>query len=521
MAEDQYTINGNVPGQAAFEAALNGWLERGHRITEVAFNDASFVLISGSLAWYSANLPEEMKSALFDRRASKRQVTKVQFGDSGLGEYDRWLVVADQWFASSGLDQTMINEMERFQKNAWSMDKLILGLGDNYVIYGDESVSVASTAENLEYGYSGGQNLFEKMDSLNIAGMAVGIIENNQLTSVRGYGTRDADTGRAVFAKTPFDTASLSKYVGALTMMKLVQAGDINLNTDAKDLANPGTPIGDWRDMVEADPDLYGVSAFLPWGLTLERLLSHTASLVPGGSSSFTNWPGMDPTRLDLLLGYQCNPACGYTNTVWYDPDLGLPGTNWQYAGAGYLLAEIACEQLTGQDFADLTETLVLDPLGMENSTFRQPLSPGFEARSSKWHDTNGNAVDHPHYPWQTAGGLFASAQDYLMVMIPLLNEGRDRHGNNFLQDSLVDEMLLDRVPGSGTWGLGVNISQNQVDETSGFFSHNGIHSGARTNMAGSPSMDSGIVVLINNGMNAADSFALEIIAKFRALQGW
>jgi CubicO group peptidase (beta-lactamase class C family) len=68
-----------------------------------------------------------------------------------------------------------------------------------------------------------------QMKTHHIPGLAVAITHNNQVLHVKGYSTANND--RPVTAQTQFLIASLSKSFTAVAVMRLVEAGQINLDS--------------------------------------------------------------------------------------------------------------------------------------------------------------------------------------------------------------------------------------------------------------------------------------------------
>ena len=51
-----------------------------------------------------------------------------------------------------------------------------------------------------------------------------------------------------------------------------------------------------------------------------------------------------------------------------------LPSLHWRYSGGGYTVMQQMLLDVTGKTFPKLMEEIVLTPLGMSSSTYRQPL---------------------------------------------------------------------------------------------------------------------------------------------------
>ena len=69
----------------------------------------------------------------------------------------------------------------------------------------------------------------EEMKVQRIPGLALGIVRDDRIAYVRGFGKAD-DSGRPVTPRTPFIIGSLSKSFTAMAIMQLVEAGKVELD---------------------------------------------------------------------------------------------------------------------------------------------------------------------------------------------------------------------------------------------------------------------------------------------------
>jgi CubicO group peptidase (beta-lactamase class C family) len=94
-------------------------------------------------------------------------------------------------------------------------------------------------------------------------------------------------------------------------------------------------------------------------------ILNHTAGF--GESYGHVYSPSDMPTLLQQLDGLKPETDAPVRVKM-------LPGSRFEYSNPGYLVLELLVEDVTGMSFADAMKSLVFTPLGMEHSTFLQPL---------------------------------------------------------------------------------------------------------------------------------------------------
>ncbi|MCE7032932.1 beta-lactamase family protein [Lysobacter sp. GX 14042] len=155
------------------------------------------------------------------------------------------------------------------------------------------------------------------------------------ITATATDGLADRATGREVTADDPVRIASISKLVTAIGVMRLVEAGTLDLDADVS------AALG-WTLRNPAYPDT---------PVTLRLLLSHRSSLTDEA-------------------GYWQTPLGGQLRGILDDPrawDSGHPpGTYFRYTNLNFPLVAQIMERATGERFDRLMDRLVLDPLGLD-----------------------------------------------------------------------------------------------------------------------------------------------------------
>jgi CubicO group peptidase (beta-lactamase class C family) len=108
-----------------------------------------------------------------------------------------------------------------------SLSIAVLGLLGLPTISGAQLTGAACTVDS---GRALRQRLPALMDSAMIPGLALAIIDGGRLVYSAGFGVRDSKGGRVSASRTVFEAASLSKPVIAYAALKLVDAGELDLD---------------------------------------------------------------------------------------------------------------------------------------------------------------------------------------------------------------------------------------------------------------------------------------------------
>lgn len=243
--------------------------------------------------------------------------------------------------------------------------------------------------------------------------------------------------GEPVDRNSVFQVASLSKWISAWGVMALVDAGRIALDAPVSSyLTRWNLPDGGF----DAD------------GVTVRRLLSHTAGLTDGlGYQGFE--PGERIQSLEESLTLAADPMPHASGAVIVGRE---PGSRWQYSGGGYTLLQLLIEDVTGESFESHMQRTVLDPLGMRDSTFDWTRAERSKLADS--YDVDSTRAPHRRYTALAAASLYTTASDltrFLEAHLPGANG--EPIGRNVLEASTVEQMWVPRASrlGRDIWGLG------------------------------------------------------------------
>ena len=303
-----------------------------------------------------------------------------------------------------------------------------------------------------------------------IPGVGLAIVADGRIDWAGGFGVRESRLADPVADETLFQAGSISKPVAALCGLRLVELGAIDLDVDVNDALRSWRipPNGDWQPRV-----------------TLRQLLSHTAGLTVHG---FPGYPlgGPTPSLIDVLEGR------GNTQPVRVRT---MPGLQFSYSGGGYTVLQQLVIDLTGRPFADVARELVLEPLGMEESTYEQPLPEAWRSRAATGHRTAGIPVQGRWhvYPELAAAGLWTTPRDLARFVIGV-QRAQDGAPDAILSRQIVDELLSPQAPNVSI-GLGLLL---EGEGRSRLFRHGGDDQGFVAMMVGSVECGFGAVAMTN-----------------------
>jgi len=247
-----------------------------------------------------------------------------------------------------------------------------------------------------------------------IAGATVAVVRDGGPFFVKGYGASDVRQQRPVSGdSTLFRVGSISKLFTWTAIMQLVEQGKLDLNTD----------INKYLDF--KIPETY------PQPITLTHVMTHTPGFEEDPRDLFTE----DSTHITPM---------GKWLPAHMPKRVRPPGTfasysNWATATAGYIV-----ERVSGMPFDTYVDKNILEPLGMTQTTTRQPLPGKYTAQMSRGYEWK-NGDFEPH-KWEIitgawpAGSVSASAADMAKFMIAHLNNG-EYNGKRILAPETAEKM--------------------------------------------------------------------------------
>jgi CubicO group peptidase (beta-lactamase class C family) len=368
--------------------------------------------------------------------------------------------------------------------------------------------------ETGDFDWGNSESIFKQMEQNGVPGVSIAIIQDFKIDWAKGYGVMEARGNQPVTSDTLFNAGSIAKPVSAAVALMLVEQGLLILDQDVND------NLVSWY----VEENQFTVEE----KVTLRRLLSHSSGLTDGlpmRSSSepefdwFTSAEGEKPTvSIQQLLEAQPPADEGVPTRV-----TNVPGESYQYSNFGYGVLQLLMTDVTGIPFPKLMEDTILDPLGMNSSTFEQPLPMDLRERATTEHDVTGQPFPDKrhHYPILAAGGLWTTPSDLALFAIEIIRAYAGE-SDFLLSKDLVQEMLSPQVmirndEMRDSFGLGVELA-GQDQEL--HFMHSGGTWGSTCILWIYPETGQGAVVMTNSASKSG-AIRFEILISIAAEYDW
>lgn len=317
-----------------------------------------------------------------------------------------------------------------------------------------------------------------------LAGVTLSVVQDGQIVLKKGYGF--AGPGRPVDPdRTLFRIGSVSKTFTWIAAMKEVEAGRMQLDK----------PFNQYLPAEIAIPDVPG------WRqVELRDIMSHT--------------PGFEERILDQLFAR--TPADIHPQIERLkrnrEKRLFAPGATLAYSNLGVLLTGAAVANLEGASFQDVIDREITGPLGMNNTTFREPypqradlpapMPAALAANLSNGYSFADGRLRAELIEWLSqaapAGGGSSTASDMAKYLLMMLSDG-ELNGTRIYNPSTALAFRTP-IPIARPNGARVNHGFLQTALPGGFtgYGHDGDTLYFHSNLVTIPALKLGIFVSTN-----------------------
>jgi len=313
----------------------------------------------------------------------------------------------------------------------------------------------------------------ENMERSHVPGLVITVVEGDEVLLSKGYGYADLENRIPMTPQTNIRAGSVSKTILATAVIQLVEQGTLDLDA----------PVSEYISDLDL-ADEYGPASTV--GQLLNHMGGYPDAVILSHAPDLAHWdPLGDVLRADL-------PPRAFA------PGLVMSYSSWDYALLGY-----AIEQVTGLPYEDAVAELLFAPLGMENSTYAQPLPPeiydDLAVGYGYNYSTNGyDIVPHDFVRMSPGVALVTNGEDMGNYMRALLNGG-SLDGNRIFEDEAL-AMLLERQASAHPFSRGRSYAFTELTLAGRkVLYHDGNGIGFMSRIVLMPERDVGIFISVNH----------------------
>ena len=283
-----------------------------------------------------------------------------------------------------------------------------------------------------------------------VPGAVISCIRNGEVAWTKAFGLADLQTRSPMQPDMVFNHGSDGKVLTAWGMMRLVEAGKVDLDAPANRY------LKRWQ---------IRSTQFDPNGVTPRRLLSHTAGLTVHGFKDYRQGVPL-PSLVEVLEGK--NKDDGAVFIKWE------PGTTNVYSGGGFVIAQMIIEDVSGEPFAEFMRREVAEPLGL--SSLEWVWTPDLERRAPTPHDHKRKEVGYRQLAAQAIGSEICTVADFArFVAAGVTGPRNEPAGRGVLKPETISIMIQSQpnVPKSTGIGYGFGFANGEK-----FLAHSGSNPG-------------------------------------------
>lgn len=271
------------------------------------------------------------------------------------------------------------------------------------------------------------QILRDEMITFNVPGVAVAIIEDDEVIYAEGFGSRDLATGAPFTTETQFRIGSTTKSMTSLLIAQLVDEGLLSWDTPVTDI---------FPDFATVDPELTAQ-------ITVADVMGMDTGLVTGTLSGLT-WDDWD---INTLLDSIANMAIEGDFRDYYSYN------NEVYALAGYVATSAVGLSPTLDNYRTLMQERIFTPIGMESAIITDDISQLSDNYAESYETSVVTAdltqmINAPIAFISPAGAVWTNIEDMARYVMTQMNGGVTPDGERIVSEEALSE----------TWRAGVSI---------------------------------------------------------------
>ena len=303
---------------------------------------------------------------------------------------------------------------------------------------------------------------------------AISVFYNNGVQETCCIGYADVAAKRKITMDDVYMQCSQTKGFCGVTIAKLVEEGKITLDDPVSKY------LPEFKELWILQSNANGVKTLVKAKnvLTVRMCLNHTGGFpfeicAKQGAVKGGGWSGGAPLRQVAVIAAN-------------SPIMFEPGTKAQYSNTGIDIGAAVVEVVTGMKWEDYLKKTVLEPLGMNSTSFKPTdeqlktqvemydCIAGKPAKYRRQNDWQQRPYNDEHVFASAGAGLWTTANDQLKFYKMLMNLGLGDNGVRILKEETVKAILAvsTRPSGLGDYSLGLRAPVK--DGENEWFGHGG-----------------------------------------------
>lgn len=326
-------------------------------------------------------------------------------------------------------------------------------------------------ANDLEHSETLTKKLEEVRKKSGVQGIAVSIIDGTKPPVFLTTGYANIENRVPISNKTQFRFGSVSKILVAMSVMKLVEDGQISLQDPIKNLV----------------PEIFFDNPFSPeYPLRVQHLLNHSAGW---DAMRFAENAPQQSSPISIKKALELQPASRISR--W------PPGSRIAYNNTGYLVAAYIVKKITGMSYEAFVKQVFFAPLGMQSSDYfytddyRENQATLYVGKKPLAFEKVNN---------RPAGALNSNIKDITKLLQFLINQGASLEHSPIGKESFVQ---MQTPAGSLPTSAGLEVTHLyglQQFNANGYvlYGHEGSVQGGSALLAYQPQLKKGYVIAVN-----------------------
>lgn len=310
-------------------------------------------------------------------------------------------------------------------------------------------------------------------------GVMAAVVRDGEVIWSRATGFADLENRLALTTRTRMRIGSVSKPLTAALVLRLADAGRLDLDASIHD--------------------------YVP-ELTAPRSEEITPHMIAGHVSGIRQY---DFTSIEDANNFLFYPTLAMAfERLADEPLISAPGEEFHYSSIAYNVLGIAAERAGGAGFAELMQQEITGPLSMDDTRIDHPLEiierrtrfytlfPDGVVRNTFWRDSS------DYYP---SGGMLSSAEDLARFAYTIFETGML---GDEMQDVLRTEISTNSAEGSG-YVFGWQVVYTEAGEVS-HYEHGGETNGAYAYIRFDPDSGTALAMIANANHAVGEPFFFE-----------